>query len=607
MVANLKRIFMADISCQILTADNINEVTISPNEYENILNIQQEVLSLIVQDAPSQDILNRLCTMAEALLPNAVASLMFKNQDTGLLYVKAAPTVPSDGWDALNGIKPGPHSGSCGNAIFNSEPQYIVNTFEDERGTEFLETAKAFNLCSCWSTPVKDESAQTIGSFALSSFEHRSPASFHKKLLETASSMATIVLKNEENKIKLEKMIYEDTLTTLKNKVSLRHALQKEAFQTLILLDINNFSYVNTAYGFDVGNKILIEVSTILKKLFTVNIYKINADEFALLFEEEVDMKECVTQIRKYFQKQTITIDSDVNSIQIKISFNYGAAYGNKDLLQHAALAMKKSKEVGKNRLYIFNETKDTAQKRADFIQINNTLYEAFEKDNVIPYFQGIFNNETNRITKYEALVRIQCDNGDIISPIEFLEVARLSGLLSKITKIMITKTFQIMSQNSYDFSINITESDLSSNYLLEYLLEKSWKYKIDSQRVTLEILEGISATGQKNNIKQLQELKAYGYKLAIDDFGVEYSNFERVLALDVDFIKIDARYIKNIDTSNKSYEIVKAIVGFAKNMNIPVIAEFVHSTSVQNVIEQLSINYSQGYYFSEPKATLIE
>ena len=116
-----------------------------------------------------------------------------------------------------------------------------------------------------------------------------------------------------------------------------------------------------------------------------------------------------------------------------------------------------------------------------------------------------------------------------------------------------------------------------------------------------LEILEGVSVSGKKNHINQLKAFKEMGLKLAIDDFGAEYSNFERLLELDVDFLKIDAKYIKNIDTDKKSYEIVKAIATFAKNLGIECGAEFVHSKEVQEKIEELGIEYSQGFYFDEP------
>lgn len=592
---------MSDKQCTILDRTNVNEVPITNDKYEKILSLQHEVISLKAEEADTQDILDKLCLMVEKLLPNAVASLMFKDERSGLLYVQAAPNIPQRGWQALNGIKPGPNAGSCGNAIYHGKSQYIINSFEDRRGTEFLDTAKSFNLCSCWSTPVKNERGETIGSFALSSFEHRSPTPFHKKLLETASSLVTITLKNEENRLKIEKMTFEDSLTSLKNKTSLLEDLKTKEFRTLLFLDINNFSYVNSAYGFEIGDKILIQTAKILENMFSEKLYHINADQFALKFDEKIDMKEIYLKIKLYFAATYIR----VNSINIKVSFTYGGVYSNNNLLKDVSLAIKKAKELGKNRLYIFNAQTDDSQLRIEFINMNSLLYSAFENNFIVPYFQGIYDNSQKKITKYESLARIVTKKGEILSPYKFLNVAKLSGLLPQLTQTMIKRTFAIMSQNSCNFSINITEDDLSSNYLLEYLNKYTKEYSIEPSRVTLEILEGISATGQKHNIKQLKEFKESRYKLAIDDFGAEYSNFERVLALDVDFLKIDARYIKNIDTNKKSYEIVKAIVGFANNMNIPIIAEFVHNASVQKIVNELGISYSQGYFFSEPSASI--
>ena len=588
---------MLDNECISQTHTDLHPAPISQVEYNHILNMQQELLTLTAYESDTQIILNRLCQIAESLLPNAVASLMLYDKTKDSLYVKAAPTIPQEGWDAINGIVPGPHSGSCGNAVYHGEAQYIINTLEDERSRDFLETAKTFNLCSCWSMPIKNEDQESIGSFALSSFESRSPALFHKKLLEVCSTVATIVLKSE-------KMALYDTLTTLKNKVSLQKDIHKNEFNTLIFLDVNNFSYINSAYSFKIGDEILLIIAKMLEKLFSSeNTYRINSDQFALLFKDKIDIQEIVIQVQNLFLDTTLT----TRNINLKISFNYGGVYSDKDLLKHAALAVKKAKEKGKNRLFIYNKELDDSTKRAAFIAMNSTIYDAFENDLIVPYFQGIYDNYQNKITKYEALVRIIKKDGTIISPYELLEVTRLSGLLPKLTQIMIEKSFKFMATNSFDFSINITEEDLNSQYLLEYLLEKSQKYNIEPYRVNLEILEGISATGKTDNISQLKKIKQRGFKISIDDFGAEYSNFERVLELDVDIIKIDARYIKNIDKDKKSYEITKAIANFAQNMQIAIIAEFVHSKDVQEIVKELGIDYSQGYYFSEPSATLMD
>ncbi|MEZ4694145.1 MAG: EAL domain-containing protein [Aliarcobacter sp.] len=129
----------------------------------------------------------------------------------------------------------------------------------------------------------------------------------------------------------------------------------------------------------------------------------------------------------------------------------------------------------------------------------------------------------------------------------------------------MIDKTLSEMTKNNFVFSINITEDDLAEDYLLNYLKKKLLFIKINPNRIILEILEGVSSTGKKNHIKQLTSLKSKGFKIAIDDFGAEYSNFERILDLDIDFIKIDAKYIKNIDSDKRSFEIVRAIAFLQK------------------------------------------
>jgi len=711
-------------SCETLENVNLDEVTITPKEYNEILEIQQTVLDMIASRGYCSDILNSLCLLAEKLLSNSVASIMITDKTTGLMSVLAAPSVPKVGHEALANLKPGAGGGSCGNAVFCNEPQFVTDTFKDARWEDIRHIAVDFNLCACWSMPIRDENNKAIGTFALSSFEHRAPAPFHKKLLQTAASIVSIVLKNRDNEKRMklfstgaqnaaegmvitnahnkiievnqafeeiydykekdvlglnpnifasskhdkefytqmwkdikesskwageiinkradgseitqwmsisalydehdkeynylavfsdltelkktqneiEKMAFTDSLTGLCNKTHLEKLITSDKDRTLILLNVNNFSYINTAYGFETGDKLLIELANILKNNFDAHsTCRINSDEFALLFDKEIDIKNTTLKIQDYFYNNEIQIEN----ITLNISFSFGATCGSQNILRNSALALKQAKEIGKNNLYIFNQDADNIDhsQRESFIASNNLLHTALNEDMIVPFFQGIRDNNAKEITKFEVLARIKKDD-EIISPYQFLEPARLSGLLSEITKTIIDKSFKTMASNKYTFSINITEDDLSKNYLIDYLKEKSIEYKIDPTRVILEILEGISSTGKKNHIKQLTQLKEKGFSIAIDDFGSEYSNFERVLDLDIDYLKIDAKYIKDIDQNPKSFEIARAIVFFAKNANIPCIAEFVHNETIQRIVYDLGIDYSQGYYYSEPMPT---
>jgi len=179
------------------------EIEISPREYNEILDFQQYILNKIASHDDYLDILDSLCKLAEQLLPNSVASIMMLSKHTGLMSVLSAPSVPQVGHEALENLKPGIHGGSCGNAVFHNEAQFVSNTFDDSRWENIRKIAIDFNLCSCWSMPIRDDQNRAIGSFALSSFEHRSPSLFHKKLLEVGASIVNIVLKNQDREQKL--------------------------------------------------------------------------------------------------------------------------------------------------------------------------------------------------------------------------------------------------------------------------------------------------------------------------------------------------------------------------------------------------------------------
>ena len=160
----------------------------------------------------------------------------------------------------------------------------------------------------------------------------------------------------------------------------------------------------------------------------------------------------------------------------------------------------------------------------------------------------------------------------------------------------------EISRHNNLTISVNITEDDLLTNKLLDDLLSIVSKYNIKPQRVMLEILEGVTNEGAKNNILQIKELKQAGFFIAIDDFGVDYSNFERIAELDIDMIKIDGKYIKSILNNKKSLLIVQTITNFAHRLGLKVTAEFVENQEIYDKITEIGIEYSQGYLFGMPQ-----
>ncbi|WP_417225046.1 EAL domain-containing protein [Amphritea sp.] len=588
------------------------QLPMSAEDLDKILRLQQAIFTQVADNAPSLDILNALCRMAEQLLPNSVATVMLLDKQTGFLNVLVAPSVPANGVNALCGLSPGPGGGSCGNAVMRNEPVFVKDTFSDPRWADLQPLARDFNLCACWSMPVREQDGGVIGSFALSSFEHRSPAGFHTRLLDVAASMVSIVLTKQAQEQALEAQRQQllialeyDSLTGLPNQSKLKMKLNSYiGRQSLLLLNLDNFRFINTAYGPEFGDRFLCEVTELLAQQFPdAELYRINADEFALYYSSPVYLQQRIERFRDYLFSHSLGIDNQMFSI----TFTAGGATGQNGVFEQAIQAMSQAKGLGKNRFHLYNAEQDEPDQalRRNYIHWNGLLHRALNSNRVMPYFQGIRDNVSGKIVSYEALVRLE-DNGTIYTPYHFLNAVKLSGLFPTITRLMIDKGLAKIAGTNLMLSINITEDDLLMEYLEDYLSEKTRQYAVPPKQLVLEILEGISATGKKNHIAQLRRLKALGFVLAIDDFGTEYSNFERILELHVDVVKIDAKYIKHIDTDTKSYEITRAIVFFARNAGIKTVAEFVHNEAVQKVVESLGIDYSQGYLFSEPAATLL-
>lgn len=191
----------ATVSCQSLEDAKLDTVPMSADEFKEISDIQQEVLQMVADGLDKNTILVSLCKLSESLLPNSVSSIMLKDEDTGLLNILCAPSVPEAGHEALKELKPGPGGGSCGNAVYENQPQYVKDTFNDERYKDLRHIATDFNLCSCWSMPIRSKEGEAIGSFALSSFEHRAPSAFHKMLLDVSAFIVGVVLRRDTREL----------------------------------------------------------------------------------------------------------------------------------------------------------------------------------------------------------------------------------------------------------------------------------------------------------------------------------------------------------------------------------------------------------------------
>ena len=400
-----------------------------------------------------------------------------------------------------------------------------------------------------------------------------------------------------------------DLLTGLPNRRQLLEDLYIAHKPVLLYLNIDDFASLNDFYGGKTGDQVLIYLAPIIQHIATVTdsrLYKLHADEFVLLFEEgklnEENCQKAVNEIINLIETQTIDCDTR-NCVSITLSGGIAFHHNSnsfENLLPYANLARKVAKSENKKFLIYHSDM----SKESDYqnnIKWINKIKEAISQDRIVPYYQPIIDNRSNTITKYESLVRLIDTDGKVISPFFFLEIAKKAKLYTKITKIVLDKTFATFAQlPEYEFSINITVEDINDEEIASYIYSKL-NHCTHSSRVIFEITESEEIKDYTFINQFIKNVKSFGAKIAIDDFGSGFANFEHIIGLDADFIKIDGSLIKNIHKNEDSRIITEAIIAFSKKLGTKTVAEFVHSEEIYEQVKAMGADFSQGFYLGEP------
>jgi EAL domain-containing protein (putative c-di-GMP-specific phosphodiesterase class I) len=340
-----------------------------------------------------------------------------------------------------------------------------------------------------------------------------------------------------------------------------------------------------------------------ITKEHSVTLIHLSGDEFALFFRKKPS--------KDKFIEFAITLIKDIEKLvfynednEISLRVSVGAAYQIQEALEKADIALRFAKKQGKEFL-LYDETLNVEQQYKNNMEWTKKLNWAIENDKIAPFYQAIYDNKTNQLKSYECLIRLVDKDKNIITPYHFLTIAKKSKLYTKLTKIMIEKSCKCFEHIDCDFSINLSVEDILNEEIVEYITYNIEKYNV-SKKIVFEILETEGIENYDEISHFIDEMKSLGCRIAIDDFGSGYSNFEYLLQLKIDYIKIDGSLIKNLDVDKNAQIVVETIVSFAKKLNIVVIAEYVHSEEVYEKVKELNIDRSQGYFLAKPQDTCL-
>mgnify|MGYP000935825859 FL=1 len=401
--------------------------------------------------------------------------------------------------------------------------------------------------------------------------------------------------------------------TILSDKKHLIDKIESNNLFLLILIQIEDFDILDKFYNTLTVDKIekmfAFDMLAYLPNSYVFeNIYNIGNGRYTLLADffdfssSQTNINDYLESFVKNIKKSTLTVDEIEYDLNIIVSYTFGKEH----LYEDAKCGLDEA--INKKMLIKYANDSSIqehieAKKNMEVIKMVKIALDNYK---IVSYFQPIINNKTKEIEKYESLVRLVDEDGNVLSPYSFLDISKKGSYYNKITHRVLENSFKILEHISTKISINLSSLDIEKEETRDILYELLERYSSDTSRIVFELLEDESVKDFAVIKRFIQKVKKLGVMIAIDDFGAGYSNFERLLEFEPDILKIDGSLIKNIANDIYSRNIVETIVSFAKKQNIITIAEFVENEEIFNILYNLGVDYSQGYYFGEPEKIAI-
>ncbi|HEX2927781.1 MAG TPA: EAL domain-containing protein, partial [Ruminiclostridium sp.] len=421
----------------------------------------------------------------------------------------------------------------------------------------------------------------------------------------------------EKSELRIKNMAFYDALTDLPNR-NLLNSFLKEALNNtdnvinklgVMFIDLDNFKNVNDVFGHNLGDILLQHVS---EKLITCvqskgTVYRYGGDEFIVILEN-TDVENCsglASEIIDEFGQPLQILNNEIyTSPSIGISIYPDHGYNADTLIKNADNAMYLAKKLGKNNYQFFNDGLSKSLSRK--IELEIGLRKALLNNEFILYYQPLVDLKTTSIYGLEALIRWIHPNLGMISPAEFIPIAEESGLIVSIgewvmkTAFTQNKLWQDTGVADVNISINVSGCQLKYSNICQTVRDRLAETGIPPQNVLIEITESVMQDSS-HACQIVRELKSMGVKVAIDDFGTGYSSLSLLKNLDIDILKIDSSFIKDIDENPHTLEILKLIINMGHQLSFDIIIEGIETKSQAALLINNNCSLGQGYLFSKP------
>jgi diguanylate cyclase (GGDEF)-like protein/PAS domain S-box-containing protein len=424
----------------------------------------------------------------------------------------------------------------------------------------------------------------------------------------------------------LEHHAFYDTVTGLANRALFRdrvdHALAQAQRTSrtvaVMFMDLDDFKVVNDTFGHPTGDALLKAVGTRLLSCLRAGdtAARLGGDEFAILLEETdeaVDPAEIAERIMRALESPFV-----VDGRELRVGASLGIAYGNsnqgeratEELLRNADVAMYTAKGQGKSRHAVYQPTMHKTMLQR--LELKGDIQKALERNEFVLHYQPLVSVETTEISGLEALVRWQHPERGMISPAEFIPLAEETGLIIPLGSWVLETACcearrlqqRYPQQPPLSMSVNLSSRQLQWPGIVGAVKRALKASGLEPGCLTLEVTESAMVRDVELSVLRLEELKALGVRLAIDDFGSGYSSLSYIRRFPVDTLKIDKSFIDFIDNGGEELALTAAIIDLARTLHLRPVAEGVERPEQYERLLALGCDLAQGYFFAKPGTT---
>ncbi|CEG21341.1 Cyclic di-GMP phosphodiesterase Gmr [Planococcus massiliensis] len=450
------------------------------------------------------------------------------------------------------------------------------------------------------------------------SLEVENSRNVEDEITDLENSIQNMLISLEKAHTDVSKLAFFDQLTGLPNRFSLykdflKRIEKNDTSFAILFFDLDGFKRINDLYGHNSGDEVLKQIGRRLngKSLRKGSrLYRIGGDEFILIsnttertkLSEEI--AEVMAAIQKVFNLGKVTTSI---SASIGVSFYPANARTLDDLLQYADVAMYAAKKNGKNHFVFYEDITDKHLYKY-LLNLKNDLADAIANNEFFLEYQPIMDNKGERIQAVEALIRWNHPKEGLIAPLRFIPLAEETGMMKDIGDWVIrnaVKDLQKWNQEngqSLSLAINVSKAQLRfKKELIELIDEVLEEQEFPAHQLQIEITESDTAAEHEEIVDFINELKRRNIQVALDDFGVGTSSLYHLLELDVDIVKIDRSFLRQVPASEKDTALLKGIYSTLYDLNIQLVTEGIETEEQRDFVSAKNGSYLQGFYFSKP------